>query len=271
MKKIIPGGIDYESGHLSFSEINRRFEKTEHGKKLSDSVRWGPMKTDKVSNAEWCRLLGADVNNFHHNRLTYGLTRAFLAKISHENLSGQDLEVILLTAITHDWAEAVLGDTPYDKKGLSNEEQERVILSDMLYEYLPEDVGSQNSRVPEVLATLYDRNAKLWKLFNIVEKLGYIRTGLNAFDRRHHYQGEQSERLAFMGKKVVANHVDTMFANAEQYPVLLDYLRLRMPLFERIMSESKFEDFQKYAPGHEEQCQRGLVAVQQSFAKLKAK
>lgn len=74
-----------------------------------------------------------------------------------------------------------------------------------------------------------------------------------------------------MGKKVVANHLSTMFANGEQYPVLLDYLRLKMPLFERIMAESNIEDFQKYVPGYEEDCQINLEIVRQRYEELKVK
>jgi len=272
MRKNIPTGLNYSDLGLEipFSEVSRRFEETEYGQNLKNNVRWEPMKTAAVSNSEWRKLLGADVDNFHHMALTDGLTRVFLDKISHEGLSEVDLEVLRLTAKTHDWAEGhpKVGDIPYDKKTNQDEDLEQVILAQMLAKYLPEDACSNDPRVPKVLATIFDRESKLWNMFHIIEIIGYVRTGLNAFERRHRYDGEQHERLTFMGKKVVANHLGVVFDNSTQYPVLGRYLQAKKPLCERIIADTKEGDFRKFAPNKEEACLIALEEVRQKFAKL---
>lgn len=128
----------------SFENIHKRFAKSKHGQKLKGEIRFGPYKTASLTNDQWCRLLGMDVNNLHHMSLTRGLAANLLRRIIPDvNLSRFDLEVLLLTAQVHDWAEAVKSDIPYDHKKKSDEEDEKRILIEMLARFLPEDGGGR--------------------------------------------------------------------------------------------------------------------------------
>lgn len=270
MPNLLPGGITYEDDvHLTFEEIDRRYGESELGMQLVKQVRYDKLKLPETSTDQWCQLLGADVNNYRHLRLTLGLAKSFLRRVDLENLTVEDLEVLMLTAVTHDWAEAITMDIDYDKKGQNEETAERDLLAGLLHEFIPEDKRSVNPRAPRVLETLYDRDSKLWLMFNLVEKIGYIRTGINAYRRSHKAEGEQAEKLNFLGKMTVSNHAHFLLEHSERFPALLDFFRGREYLFEEILGAAQPEDFQRFVPGHEQKYLDGLAAGRERLAKFR--
>lgn len=271
MPNLLPTGITYEDdAHLTFEEIDRRYGESELGMELVKRTRFDKLRMPHTSADQWVQLLGADVNNYRHMRLTLGLAKSFLRRLDWENLTVEDLEVLMLAATTHDWAEAITFDIDYDKKGQNEEELEKDLLAGLLHEFIPEDKASKAPRAPRVLETLYERDSKLWLLFNLVEKIGYVRTGINAYRRSHRAQGEQAERLTFMGKMTVANHAHFLLEHSERFPALLGFFHGREHIFEEILEAAQPEDFQRFVPGHEQKYLDGLIAGKERLARLKA-
>lgn len=93
--------------------------------KLAQQTRYNPFKPNSVSNEEWKQIFGAHVNNLDHMALSFGITRSFLDHCANprSNWQGPIPEQaqltntvhnnLLITSVTHDWAESVVGDIPY--------------------------------------------------------------------------------------------------------------------------------------------------------------
>ncbi|MDX9971090.1 MAG: HD domain-containing protein [Candidatus Gracilibacteria bacterium] len=111
-------------------EIFQNFCNSDDGKILNSQVRYERYKPTTVSNERWIKILGADVNNLNHMRLTYGLTRIFLEK-QKGKFSNDEVNILLLTSIIHDIAEAKIGDISYDQKTDSDENEESKIATNL--------------------------------------------------------------------------------------------------------------------------------------------
>lgn len=153
---------------MSEYELNRRFSDSDYGLKLEENVRFGDFKPDYIDNDIWEYLLGDDVNNLRHMAYTYELTKRFAQAERIGN------ELLKLTAITHDWGEAVVGDVALPDKDLSGpDEAEANAYRQIAYEIAPDYDLSQ---VPEVLWGEHE----LTEPFNAIEYMGYCQTGLRA-------------------------------------------------------------------------------------------
>ncbi len=186
----IPFGIKSGLEELKFDQIYRDFSETEYGETLAGNIRYGRYKPESVTNEEWELLLGPDVNNLKHLHLTYELTRQFVRDLK-ETLTDQEKEDLLLTAIVHDWAEAIVGDHTYDLKTADIETQELVEIKKMTAGMYGEDNESLVQRIHIVTDTiLKDTDSKLGKMFNAVERVGYLRTALRAWRAQTEKTGE---------------------------------------------------------------------------------
>lgn len=157
---------------MNLQEIHKTFAESEYGQKLEANVRFGDFKPDYIDNSLWEMLLGDDVNNLRHMPHTLEITRQF---IRHEKIGGM---LLRLTAISHDWGEAVVGDIALpDKEGQSTADEEKAYL-DIAYELLGQDAHIL-SEVPKVLWGEPGLH-RLTEPFNAIEYIGYCQTGVRA-------------------------------------------------------------------------------------------
>ncbi len=237
-EKGLPAGITFDNRHLSFSHIHRRFAGSLYGIRLAQNIRYAPYKPDGVSHQEWERTLGIDVNNLNHLNLSLGMTRSFLAncasaderwkgRVSTEAVfTPQEQQLLLLTAVVHDWAEAVVGDIPYHLKTQSDEEREMTILRGLIHEVLGN--GNSSAQCDEIAggvqSVLTDTRSKLGKAFNAVERVGYVRTGLRAWEQSRIISGHLGKNLENLAFQVVPFHITKLVHYAEIYPAVDSYL-----------------------------------------------
>lgn len=161
--------------------IHKEFAATEFGQVLANQVRYDPYRPETVSHERWEKLLGADVNNLKHLPLTYGLTRVFINHLGdgpEETLTPHEEDVLKTSALIHDWAESVVGDINYNLKTDADTEEEKKQFTAHLKKFYD---GDRQELVEESLETvIFSEDSKLGRMFNIVERLGYLRTGLRA-------------------------------------------------------------------------------------------
>ena len=195
--KEIPVGVNIGDEVVRFGQIHRAFAVTEHGQKLARSTRYDRYKPDGITNEKWERVLGVDVNNLKHLQLTYGLTRRFIeytanpsrlwqkAVSAQAQFTPEEQEDLLLAATVHDWAEAVVGDKMFDLKTRAEEDEELAVLQTMVQNlYRREEAQVIILRIDNVINTVIkDRNTKLGRAFNAIERVGYLRTALRAWQK----------------------------------------------------------------------------------------
>lgn len=239
--------MELGSTQLDLKQIHRQFAATSYGVTLGENIRFSPFKPAHVTNKEWERTLGPDVNNLLHLPLSHRLTDIFLMNCAASDteateavFSDDEREVLLFTATVHDWGEAVVGDIPFHEKSEEDEQQEMVILKDML----PEVLGGTHSReqvsyyADSAIAVLSDRKSKLGRAFNAIEIAGYVRTGIRAWHQSKQVNGELSPALFKMSQKVVSDHVEKLSAYAEIYPPIKSYVEHHQNTFISIYDAS---------------------------------
>jgi len=167
--------------HSEIYEIHKSFAETEFGEKLSENVRYDKYRPNHISKLEWAQLLGADVNNLTHMPLTYGIARAFIndARNSQPDLlNDQEEKLLLIAAISHDWAESITSDISFgDKTATDDDEEQAAFERNLASFYEGEDFELVDQARREIV---FDHDSKLGELLNAIERIGYLRTALRA-------------------------------------------------------------------------------------------
>lgn len=187
-------------------------------------------------------MLGPDVNNLDHLPLTLSLTNGFLrgCRTPHAEWVGPvppwaqfsefEERVLKVTAPTHDWGEAgKVGDVMWHLKTDEDEVQEALDLQDIILDVVPEYRRLPELRqVAEILADKQGET-KLGRAFNTIERMGYMRTSLRAWEiRTQSDDPELNGSLDFMSHQPFCDHVPVLLERAETYPATDAFLRDRL-------------------------------------------
>lgn len=208
-------------------ELHHSFAATEYGQILNENVRFDRYKPVDVSNERWVALLGSDVNNLVHMPLTLGLTRDMVSRLNEhgERLTPHQVVTLCLAAIIHDWGEAITGDLTFDQVTAGGKVEEEQALDEIISSL--EQVGDVDLRTSLHAAreVAFDASTPLGHIFNTVERIGYLRTGLRAME--HVVQGDApdcGDGLLWLTENVIGNSLAVLVERAEQYPPVADYL-----------------------------------------------
>lgn len=271
----VPDAFDTtDGGELPFSEVHQRFALSHLGRHLSEHVRYSRYKPEGVSNRIWQGApLGADVNNMRHMKLTGSLTRQFLLHQDAEKaLNHTDSQILMLAAYVHDWVEGVVGDITYDCKTATDTENEAQVMLFLLNKIF----GNRLSRetMMRVYRTVKDDSTRLGEIFNAIERVGYMRTGLNAWEASNRSPEEESvmtgldsvtekelrENLQWLASNVAGNQTQKLLQYAEKYAPVSVYMgnvrgrishmfqHMPITVFQNYPEQTeRFEQMQKFA------------------------
>ncbi len=159
------------------------FRETEYGHRLSGFVRYERYKPDATTNTDWEQLLGPDVNNLKHNVLTLGLTDDFIRTMDRFHpgeLAEHDKVLLRVGAASHDWGEAIVGDITDSHKTKEGQQREKEAFLHIVTSTMS-GVSGADMVIEAANEVVFDqKNARLGRMFNIVERVGYMRTALRA-------------------------------------------------------------------------------------------
>jgi hypothetical protein len=261
---IIPSRISIDGKTHSFTNIFLKLSKTKYGNTLKSNIRFSEFKPKNISNEKWIELLGKDVSNLYHLYVSLIITKEFITNckdpIENGNetvlpealFSDQEQKYLLFTSVTHDWAEAIIGDIPLTSKKESDEDKEMTILGELYHQILGKGEKSEELEhlAFEVKTILTDRSTKLGKAFNAIERIGYLKTAMRSWYVSKRIDDEtakkRTERLAV---RVVTIHHPKLFEYATLYPAVLNYLQYRRrPLADifdiiKLENEKAFENW----------------------------
>ncbi len=238
---------------LSFGRLHRDFAKTVYGQTLASNVRWETYKPAEISKAEWVKMLGADANNLEHMNLMYGMTRAFLRhehttavnKLHPETpLTKAEREILLLTAVVHDWSEAITGDIPPFMKTDAFRKSEDEAFLKIAHECLdnilpPKTVGT-------IISTNTDKHNRIKIIFKVVEEVSFVRTAINAWRQSLVVQNGAAPSLINLCCNVFRYEIPVMIMNSLKHYAVREYLYGMAEQISEIydkMPESAFEQY----------------------------
>lgn len=277
MNREIPDGIESGSKKVEFGKIHRDFSSTEFGHKLADNIRYERYKPDITTNQEWEKILGVDVNNLKHLKLSYGLARQFIRystetpsisinkDLSEEALNTKEQEDLLLAAIVHDWAEAIVGDTSYDLKSKIQEDKEYEELKKMTHGMFNEGDDELLNRIHFVIDTVIkDTNTKLGKMFNAIERIGYLRTALRSW--RESKQAEPAlelqKGLHWLTSNVLSGQITKLLEYSKIYNPVKVFLKENRELINDAFNNLPDEVFKNYKPEEVEEKRKQFKLAQ---------
>jgi len=231
MESILPTGLRTAQGVLTFRDIHERFTATSYGKTLAANIRYRFFKPPEVTHAEWERLLGPDVNNLEHHWVSVRVMRAFLH--GNTDFSREEQEILLLTAVSHDWAEAIIGDIPYGQKTTGEEDEELRLIPHIAEECFGEELRSGiRATIEQVLQgkphlRRTGEGSKLSHAFEAVEQLGFLGTAGRAWAEARKNDALSPVlhgNLQWLGIEVHAGQMPILLRYAEIYPAVRRYL-----------------------------------------------
>jgi hypothetical protein len=273
----IPTSMAYDHAEIRFHDVDALFRETVYGDILRDRSRWSGFKPDEMSDEEFQSIIGVDGNNLKHLSLTYGTTRVFLSYCAVPSsvwgdrpvpeaaqFNQKEQIVLLLTAITHDWGEASVGDTAQPHKTKKSEIKEFKELlrianettranhgafgtifrfTEPILRHTPSEFYHRVYRGlrkltggdSELFAKIYESvdetllvsDSKLSRAFNAIEKIGYHRTGMRAWERSSRFSGNENhmdERLRAMSFSVHTHNLADLVTYAKDYPPVFAHL-----------------------------------------------
>lgn len=221
-----PAGID----GVSFEEIYEFFADSPYGEVLRQRVRYGDYKPGEMSNGEWVKILGPDVNNLEHLKTSLAVAQDFVyrARDPHPEwrpgaeeikFTRDEEELLCLTAIIHDWGEAVVGDILFHKKTEEDSEKEFEVL-----ERLIEEIGCRKfadslaEKMHLAAGIAFGKEERVSRAFNAIEHIGYGNNALRAWKEKVSHKGIVHETLAGLASKLISDHLLYWQAHARIYP-----------------------------------------------------
>lgn len=150
------------------------FAESKHGKELETKTRFSDFKPEWVSTELWCKLLGDDVNNLRHMQHTKRIAEMFC---DAEGVDDRTRETLLLTAETHDWGEAIIGDISLVRKTKDDESREEVAYRQIAEELLGYGHGNY---VADRVWSVLRKEEQAGEMFHAIEYIGYCTSGLRS-------------------------------------------------------------------------------------------
>jgi hypothetical protein len=206
--------------------VFRAFAKSQYGERLAGKIRYERYKPDIVSAEHWIKLLGPDVDNLKHLLVSLGTTKRFVALCRQESRDGfscfstEDENDLAIVAVTHDFGEAVIGDISWDEKTSLDEHEElrhlRSILSQLVFENGEIFPQEKISRVIDILG---NADSRLGRSFNVIERMGYVATGVRALNicNQGGHDLELRGNLEWLASNVLANQIERLLQVRKEY------------------------------------------------------
>ena len=227
----------------TYREIYQLFADSTYGKNLAGKVRYDRYQPDSVPGSQWVEILGPDVNNLEHHWVVYNQTLDFIKQAEALELAEKEVELLLLAAVNHDWAEAIVGDVMFDLKPDDFEDKELTAflrITDELIRPL-NDEQLYDFQLNSYSLSL-ENKTRLGEIFFLIECLGYLETGIRSWQQARRFQKispELSRNLEWLTNNVVLNQVSFLTSKAsdfapvktglEQYRLELDNIFEQMP------------------------------------------
>lgn len=237
----------------SYNELHNAFVESVYGQCMSGHIRFERFKPAHINNEQWRDLLGGDVDITQHMPVTYGMSRAFLnyyRNHAQENGNGvefseEDEHILLLAAMTNNWGESRTGNISYDQKTVDIEKEEKDAYREIFTE-LQEDTIDVKERML-VERTIFENDTKLGRAFDAIQKTGYLRTALLAFEASRKTDDEVlAEHLQWLCGNVLSNQITILIEYSKSYPPVRAFLEDRRELISEAFDSITPETFSKH-------------------------
>ena len=246
--KEIPNSIEINGQSLRFRNIHKDFSQTTAGNRLNNNPRYKDF-LGELGIKEWQNILGFDVNNLEHGRLTQGIVYCFINNINQSDseikFTPEEQKLLLLTAVVHDWPEGYTknGDISYDKKTDNDEKEELALIEKIITKMLGPDSLEISIQVKNILE---DKNSKLGMTFNAIEKIGYLRTASIAWRKSKNIDEPVSSNLILLTNNVLLNAIPKTVEYSSVFSPVNDFLQRKSSIISDAFTNMPYSIFDRY-------------------------
>lgn len=222
---------------------------TKYLKQLGENLRFASF-IDGNTNREWVNFLGPDVSGLTHPSVVAEIAQEFMDyNASHGIVLSTEEQTLFLTAAwDHDWGELIIdgegvGDVDFEQKTQTHERVEMRIFY-LLLEQIPE--GKAKDTIQRAYTEVaFNRESRLGRMFNAVERIGYLQTAINAAEGKVCQLDGRIENVRIaqwrgMAGSVLSNALETLLEYRKEYPYVKKILQERKNtiswMFETILS-----------------------------------
>lgn len=206
-------------GELAISKSHIDRVTMKHVEQLSSLLRYRRFIEGETPQ-DWVDLLGPDVVGFTHPDVTSTITHSFVDYNSDHGLKllSEERGLLLTTPWVHDWGELIIegtgiGDVTFEQKTTTAEHIEHQVF-DLVMEDIEEGLPKEWLQRAYYEVAM-KRDTKLGRMFNAVERLGYLLTAKRAFE------GVNRTRIrnwcGLVGN-VLSNQIEKLLEYRREYP-----------------------------------------------------
>ncbi|MFB6226384.1 MAG: HD domain-containing protein [Candidatus Paceibacteria bacterium] len=217
--------------HKKFVERQRAGDSNRLLRQVISSLKNNNLYKDMQSIKRWERYiendradLSRDMNEFGHALNTYQIAKE-MANYSRDNeeLTEEERNKILITALIHDLGELETGDVSFDEKSKEDVRAEKDHFREALDHYFPDPGFSKEDRrkLLDIFENIAhgDSEENLSEYFDMIEKLGYVTTALEEFERK-----PEKINWSWICDNVFHHQVEGLAEYIEKYPSAKKYL-----------------------------------------------
>ncbi len=193
-----------------------------HEDQLSTTLRYDRFRTTE-SPDQWRFLLGPDVILLTHPKVVAHIAEEFLA-YEGATLTAEEEALLSIAPWVHDLGELIIngdgiGDISFDQKTDAHETKELAVFTSVLTA-IPD--GDKKSAIERSYREIVmDRGSRLGKMFNAVERIGYLQTAIRAYEG---VEGQRIQNWKGLVGNVLSNQIIPMLAYCSEFPYVTNIL-----------------------------------------------
>lgn len=166
--------------------------------------------------------MGDDVRFVSHPGVTYNITKKFIATQNNstkspELITPEEADILLTASLVHDWGELKIagsghGDITFDQHTTEHEKKEGTIFEKALG--WVDDKSDKIFIRDSYTEVVGNKTSKLGRMFNAVERIGYLNTALRTYSGWH---GERISNWSGLSGNVLSNQIEPLLYFSQEY------------------------------------------------------
>jgi hypothetical protein len=241
------------------------FAATDYGRELASNVRFSRYNIGGLSNAAWTDMLGADVNNLTHMKLSFGCAGSYIRHFETaepDTFSADDQIRVKLAQGIHDCGESIITDITYHDKTVDDEKEEENAFMTHLQLFFPHSSDEQLDFIADTaLELVFNPESRLGTHHNLIERTNYLRTALRAAkEARQNRSPLIREGLRWLIADVLSGQPDFLVSRMHLAPPVRAQLVARQHEITRAFELPTAPDFRHYGDKAEQRREAFMLA-----------
>ncbi len=238
---IIKNMPNYES-HIPLKSITFIFHEKDIRSQLvnPENIRYNRFRTIE-SPEKFVLLLGPDIKFASHPGVTQNIAKKFIeSQNKNDNpkkINNDETDIILTASLVHDLGELKIdglghGDISFEHHTQDHEKVEETIFERIIGRVA--DLSDRKYITGAYKEVVQDKDSKLGKIFNAIERIGYLGTGLRAFSG---FNGERISNWYGLVGNVLSNQIVQLLNLQNSYSYVREILESNKQLITEAFNE----------------------------------